>query len=129
MKINVTKELRKNTRTASIVMHAITYDIKKEIGDLGKFADENRNEEGDIILDLKLTLGDHEIDLNSYFKRWQTGVQERIMERAKNLVLDKFVDLEEMVCDLKERLEPEIEKRLEDWEKECELVFEKESKC
>jgi len=95
----------------------MTYIIKDEIGNLGKFADEHKNKQGDIVVNLKLTLNEFELDIESFIKKWQGEVHKSINEKAKNLIDDKFTYIEEILDDLKTRIKPEIKKRLEDWEK------------
>jgi len=116
MKVNISKEIQKHTRTGSIVMHAITYDIKDKIGNLREFADKYKNEQGDIEVDLKLILDGHEVDLKSYFKRWEKGVQEGIEEKVKNTISDEFIDLQDLINDLSDRINIEITKRFTSWE-------------
>ncbi len=119
MKINLTEHFRKHTRISSIVLHNLTYTLKNKI-DLDIFADKNRNEKGDIIVNLKLTMNDIELDLESYIERWDKSVDEYINEKLSEHVFNfmdgKFVDIKDLLNDLQERIKPEIKKRFEEWE-------------
>jgi hypothetical protein len=74
----------------------------------------------DNILDIMLTVNGHELNFESFVKRWQKQVHELIAKEAKDLVEEKFAYISDLVYELTERIKPEIDKRLEDWEKDQE---------
>lgn len=121
MEINLTDHLRKHTRIGSIVLHNLTYILKDKIKP-GEFGDQNRDKDGNTIVDLKLTMNDIELDLESYIERWDKSVDEymdkKLTKRAIDFMDGKFIEVEDLLEDLKDRIKPEIENRLEDWEKE-----------
>lgn len=111
MKVNLTQELRKNTLLSHVVVSCLTDTVARE-----KIA-ENRTKDG-LICEIKLTINGHELDLQSFAEHWQSQVSRMIKDRAMEIVKEKFDDVGEILYDLEERLKPEIEKRLEDWERE-----------
>jgi len=121
MKINLTKELDRNTLVSHIILHNMSRAFAEQLveEDSARKLVEESSEKG-VIIDVKLTVNGVELDLKAFVDYWQSQVHELITERAKELVKEKFVDLTNLVCDLEERIKPEIDKRLEDWEKEDE---------
>jgi hypothetical protein len=111
MKINILKEFRDGSLLSHMVLHNLEISIAKKI------AKEGKTESG-IECDVKLTVNGIEIDLESFIEHWQSQVHRMIKEEAIELVKEKFADLNDMLYDLEERIKPEIENRLEDWEKE-----------
>ncbi len=82
--------------------------------------------ENDGILDITLTVEGQEANLKGFCDHWQLQVRRMIKEEAKNIVdgLFDFNDIYELIEDLKDRLQSQVNHRLEDWEKE--LDFEEE---
>lgn len=109
MKINLTQKI--DTLLAHIVLTCLTKTVLEELAEIGK------TKEG-IICDMKLTVNNHELDLQLFLEHWQSQIARMIKEKAKEIIKEKFRDMDEILYDLEERLKPEIEKRLEDWEKE-----------
>ena len=72
----------------------------------------------EVICDLKLTINGHELDIKSFVEHWESQVDRMIRGAALDVVRDRFRDVTDIKDNLEERLMPEIEKRLEDWEKE-----------
>lgn len=112
MKINLTQELKDNTLLSHIVLNCLTDTVAKKI------ITANRTESG-IICDIKLTVNEHELNLLSFIKHWQSQVSRMIKEKAKEITEERFGDINDLLDDLEERLKSEIGKRLEDWEKEA----------
>lgn len=112
MKINFTERITKDRN--DFIMHIILSTLKETT--IKELAD-NRAENG-IIADLLLTVNGTELDLESFCEHWQSQVRRMIKEKAIELFKDKLGDVENLMYDLGERLKEEINKRLEDWEKE-----------
>ena len=111
MKINLSKEIMENTQLSSIVLSCLTHAMTKELIEAGKT-------EGGIICEIKFTIDGHELDFRALIERWQNQISRRVKEKAKEIITEKFRDIDEIFYDLEERLKPEIEKRIEDWERE-----------
>ena len=111
MKINLTKRITKDRN--DFIMHIILSSIKESVL---KKLDDLRQKDG-IIADVCLTINEHEIDLESFCEHWQSQVERMIKEEAVELVKNRFSNIKDLMYDLEERLEKEINKRLEDWEK------------
>lgn len=109
MKINLTQ--KRDSLLMHIVLTCLTEAALKELVEIGK------TKEG-IVCDLKLTVNDHELNLESFVEHWQNQISRMIQEKATKIIEEKFRDIQEIFYDLEERLKPEIKKRLEDWEKE-----------
>lgn len=116
MKINLSEEVRKNTALSHVVISCLTNAITTELI-------KARTTGKDIVCEIKLVVDDHELDLHAFVERWQNQVsrtiKEKIKEKATKIIEEKFRDIDEIFYDLKERLKPEIEKRIEDWEREA----------
>ena len=114
MKINFTKEIKQRSLISHIVIASLVNTLNQQdiINDItNKTKDDN-------ILDIMLTVNGHELNFESFAKRWQKQVRELITKEAKDLVAEKFMYVSDLVDDLAERIESEIDKWLEDWEKE-----------
>jgi len=72
-------------------------------------------------VEVTLTIGGFPVDLRAFVDQWQKQVNDeykkRIKDKATELFDSKFMDVRELLTDLEERLEKEVEERLEDWEK------------
>jgi len=113
MKINITEELRKDTLLSHVVLHSMSKTVAEEL------VKEGDTKKG-IICDIKMTINGNDIDIRSFIDHWQSQFNKIVIRNAKDLINEKFDNVIDMLYDLKERVEPEIEKRLEDWEKENE---------
>ena len=115
MKINFTKEVHEETLISHIVLHGLTKALPDE--KFKKFL-KGKQKKKDYFFDIKITVDDIEIDLEDFVKHWQDQVDTMITRKAKSLIEDKCTDVGNLLCDLEERLKEEVEKRLDDWEKE-----------
>ena len=117
MKINLTKENKDRTLLSHIVLHCATTSLIKSIV---KEREDKGLEEN--IVDLTLTCNGKEIDIQKFMKHWQSLVEVMIREEAKDRVesfmTDKLNDIHDVMEDLESRLKEEVDKRMEDWEKE-----------
>ena len=124
MKINLTEEMSKGSLIGSIVLHNVTYVFSEEFN-TGTFTDDNRNENGDTIIDLTLTMNGIDLDLTSYFKRWEDMVEESIKNHAKHMVLNNLSDVDdiinELIDDVKNKIAPIINERIDSLDKPPEL--------
>ena len=113
MKINLTERIMKdrNDFLMHIILDTLTSSIIKEL--------KGNPKEGGTVADVRLTIDGHELNLESFCKHWQSQVHRMIKEEAVEIVQDKcsFSDIYDLLYDLEERIKPEINKRLEDWEK------------
>lgn len=110
MKINLTEELDRDTLLSHIILHNMCQAFAEQL------LKEGKTEDG-VVVDVKLIVNGVELDLKEFVDYWQSQVHNIITERAKELMNLKFANLTDLVSDLEERLKPEIDKRLEDWEK------------
>lgn len=73
-------------------------------------------------LELTLTLGGIELPVEKFFEhvlnQVRANFKNSVEEEAKGIVEEKFCDVIELFTDLQERINSEIEKRMEDWEKD-----------
>ena len=115
MKINFTKELRKDSLLSNVVLHCIANVAKNDLA--SKLAEEGKTDEG-VILDIVLTVNGREMNLESFINNWQSQVHRIIKETAEEIIEEKFCDVEELLSDLGDRVKSEIHQRLEDWEKD-----------
>jgi len=119
MKFNLKEEIMRDRNNRSIISSMV-------LNGLSKAVQENFNEildtykENDGIVDISLFIEGHAIDVKAFVDSWQSQVRRMIKEEAKNITneLFNFNEIDEMIEDLKDRLQTEINHRLEDWEKE-----------
>lgn len=111
MKINLSKEIMENSQLSNVVISCLTNTVTTELIKTGTTGD-------GIVCDLKLTVNEHELDFRALIERWQNQISRMVKEKAKEIVEEKFRDIDELFYDLEERLKPEIEKRMEDWERD-----------
>jgi len=116
MKINFTKALKQN----SIVSHVVMESLVHTLNHVDITNDITNETKGDLFLDIILSVNGHELNFEFFVKHWQEQVHEVISQEAKDLVEEKFRYVSDLVDELAERIKPEIEKRLEDWEKDQE---------
>jgi hypothetical protein len=117
MKINMTKEeCEKRSLLGFIVIEALV----GAIGTDKKFEEFMKDKKvgKDYIYDVHLTANGVELDLQKAVDHWGSQVERMIGEKAKELLEDKFRDITYAFDDLKSWLDSEINKHLEDWEKE-----------
>jgi hypothetical protein len=112
MKLNVTEELRKESLLSHIILHGLTVAITEGFSERMK---PFQTKEG-IILDVKLTAGGVELDINEFCEHWQSQVSRMIDKGAQGILSDKFSDISDLLIELEERLKPELNSRVEDWE-------------
>lgn len=115
MKVNMSKELKKN----SLLGHIIISGMTKTLGhtEVGQLANECTTDEG-VVLDVVLTVNGKEVDLAHFVEHWQSQVGSLLTAEVARVIDEKFSDIEDLLCDLKARIEPEIDKRMEKWEKQ-----------
>jgi len=79
--------------------------------------------EKDGILDITLKVEGIEADLQRFCDHWQSQVRRMIKEEAKNIVegLFDFNDIYDLIEDLKDRLQTQVNMRLDEWEKELDF--------
>jgi len=111
MKINLTQEIKKYTLLSHVVLSCLTDTTIRNLIAAG------RTEAG-IVCEIKLMIDDHELDLASFLKHWQSQVSRMVKEKAIEIMKEKFGDIYDTLADLEDRLKVEVEKRLEDWERE-----------
>lgn len=112
MKINITDELRKESLLGHVVLHGISIAANDISGEL---AEEGRTENG-VELDVVMTVNGREVDIKDFVDHWQSEVSDIIKAEVKKVIDQRFNDVSEMLFDLQERVKPEIQSRLEDWE-------------
>jgi len=111
MRINFEKE--QGTLISHFVLNGYKYATKEVYEKLGN---EMRDNDGE--LEVRVTVNGFEVDLHAFVEMWQSQVSKMITEEAKNLINNKFTDINDMLINLEGRIENEIDSRLEDWEKE-----------
>ena len=110
MEINLSEEIKKNTTLSTVVISCLTDTITKELM-------AGRTKKG-VVCDIKLTVAGHELDFRALIERWQKQISRMVKEKAAEIVKEKFSDIYDTLADLEDRLKTEVEKRLEDWERE-----------
>ena len=112
MKIDLTKHVSENEHalSAHIILECLTDTIVEEFKRLP--------DTDHIVADICFTINGHELDFEVFCKHWESQVERMIKEEASELICNKFSDVSELLYDLEERLKKEVDKRLEDWEKE-----------
>jgi LPS O-antigen subunit length determinant protein (WzzB/FepE family) len=119
MKINLSEEHKKDTSLSWIVLGAFKLAVFSEI------IEESRDENGDVIVDVKFTINDREIDIRKLLDKWISQIDREVAKEAKKLVKerfsDKFFKIDNLLEDLEGRLKEEVDRRLADWERELDL--------
>ncbi len=115
MKINLTKRIYKDKENRDFLMHIVLNCLTDQIT---KELTKDRIKGRDIEVEIILTLNGHELDLEKFMKYWQSRVNRIIKEEAKELINEKFLDLNDLFSDLQEKLRIEVDKRMKDWERE-----------
>ena len=111
MKINLTDDVRKDGLLSHIILNSISETTMDALVKEGSIQGVG------VICDLVLTANGHEIDIQDFVDHWQSQVDRIIEEKAQELLSDRFREISDLLVDLEERIKPEINKRLEDWEK------------
>jgi len=126
MHINISEEGLKDTLLSHLVIHALVHALPEDL--VPTIVDEHEATKGDskdkgVCADIVITANGHELNLESFVEHWGSQVSEMIKKEAAELVSDKFREVTDLLFDLNERVQVEVDKRLEDWEKESdELV-------
>jgi len=115
MKVNFIKHIHDGDLLSHIVLHGLTKALPRD--KFTKFV-EKKKENEEQCFDIRILVDDIEIDLEDFVKHWQDQVSKMIRKKAKELMADKCGAIEDLLCDLEERLQEEVKKRLEDWERE-----------
>jgi cell fate (sporulation/competence/biofilm development) regulator YmcA (YheA/YmcA/DUF963 family) len=118
MKVNFREaHLKPVSLLSHIILNGLVETLKKE-----KDKIITKEYEATGVLDIKLTVNDVEIDVEKFCGMWQKQVDDRrkeiISKYVKEHFEDKMHDINDLIYDLEGRLKEEINKRLEDWEKE-----------
>jgi hypothetical protein len=81
----------------------------------------NTRVDGDLEMDVVLSVDGLELDVEKFVKHWQSQVERMIIDEAKEMQKEKmgemFIEVEDLLTDFQGRLEEEVDKRLEDWER------------
>jgi len=64
------------------------------------------------------TINGKKTDPQEFVDRWQSQIKGMIASEAKELIGERFRETRDLLYDLEGRLTEEIDKRLEDWERE-----------
>ena len=107
----------KNDFLLHLILNTLTRSIMEEMQKMAQ-------KEG-LVADVCFTVNGHELDLESFCKHWQSHVHEAIKEEAAEIAKGRFSDINDLCYDLEERLQKEIDKRLENWEKVAKDTAEK----
>lgn len=111
---NLSNLVRKENLSGWIVLHGLSNalpDFKEFSAAMDKF-----DTEDGIVAGIELKIAGVEIDFSQLCEDWESDMNRLVKKQAEKLVSEKFQDLETMLMDLEQRIKPEIEKRLEDWE-------------
>ena len=117
MRIEFKKE--RDTLIGDFVLHGLTVAIKEgtiKDSTIEDVAKEMKSDDGH--LDVAITVNGREIDIHEFCEHWESQIDRMIREKAQEIVEDKFSDINSIFFDLECRIKNEIEKRLEDWERE-----------
>ena len=116
MQFDLGKEIKGDRTSRSIISSIVLNGMKGAV--LDQVIEVYKENDG--VVDITLTIEGHELDVKSYCEFWQSQVRRMIKEEAKKITdeLFSFNDIDDLIYDLKHRLKDEIDKRLEDWEKE-----------
>ena len=112
MKINLSKDAMKDGLLSHIILECLSKTVFEMI------AKKDTIEKVGVVSDIKLTIDGHNVNLEKFIDLWQNHVNRIIAEKAADLLKEKFVDVQNMLTDLEERVSIEIKKRPEDWERE-----------
>lgn len=119
MKINISKEIRNNKSISGhLILHALTETCRNKdfIGFLQEHSDYDNDKE--YICDIKLMIDNVELPLKSFCDMWGDQVSRMISEKAKDIMKTEFHDVSELLYDLGERVQHQVNERMDEWEKE-----------
>jgi hypothetical protein len=116
MRINLTKRIEKDRGDRDFLLHIVLCSLTTQM--TKELVESKAKDDSDIEAEIVLTLNGHELDLEKFIEHWQSQVHRMIKEEANDILSEKFNDLDYLFNDLQERIQGEINKRLEDWEKE-----------
>lgn len=105
MKINK-KELLENPNILNhLVIHGLTKALPKD-KEFSEWVDQNWNKKESI--EIKLTIGNKEIDIKYFCDHWESQVDDMIIEKAKEIIGDQFVNIRDLLFVLEEKIKGEI---------------------
>lgn len=115
MLVDFQKVHRDNFLIEILILNGLTNALSKE-----EFFEYNKNRQKseNKLIDIRMTIDGIDIDVEKFMERWQENVRHAIAENAKELVVEKFNNISNVLYDLEERVKEEVEKRMEEWEKE-----------
>lgn len=93
------KEIVSPTIGGHIVLESLTQEANKEI-----FNQAVENQEVDVVL----TINGKEVDFKHFTDRWSKCVDDAIDAKAREIVLDKFWNIDEMVEEFKSMIEEKL---------------------
>lgn len=118
MKFNLKEEMERDRQNrsmiSSIVLNGLSQAVQENFDGILETYKEN-----DGVIDITLTVEGHEVDLKAYIDFWQSQVRRMIVAEARKITDEMFTfhEIDELIYDLRDRLQSEVNKRLEDWEK------------
>jgi len=108
-----------DTLKGHFVIHGLSVAIEQGILPENTFEDViKEKDQDDGHLDVAVTINGREIDIHEFCEYWEKQIDRMIREKAQEIVDHKFSDLSYLFDDLQGRINTEIEKRLEYWERE-----------
>jgi hypothetical protein len=107
MELNFINELCQDTLLSHMVLHGLSLN---EIL-LNKCSGKSEK------LDIKLLVNNEEIDIIDFINHWESQVDRLIKEQAQEIIKTKMNDIEDLYYQLNEKIQNEVNKRLEDWER------------
>jgi len=120
MKINISEEVRNSKSLAGhIILHGLTEIMT--LKQWGKWADHKLKGSDDIYSDIQLTVDGMPVPFMSFVRAWDMQTDDLMKKEVEKTISNRFSDVTQILYDLKKRIKPEIESRLEDWEKEEEV--------
>lgn len=96
--------------TNNLIQHLVLIGLTQSA--LDQLAD-NKSDE----LEINIQINGHDCDINKLVVEWESQVDNMIAKVAKELINDKFTDLNDSLFDLQSRINGEVESKLEDWER------------
>jgi hypothetical protein len=117
MKINPVE----NRHDESLVSQLIIHGMSQSFGSL-EMEECYKKLQSDKVLEVQLLVEGKEVDLKHFCDHWQSQVSRMIQDEAHKMIEARLslYEVEDSIRDLQKRLQKEIDKRLEDWEKEIE---------
>ena len=125
MKYDIIKEFNKNTLISHFLLALENDAVKKMSKEFDK-----RKDKKDRSVEVKMTVDGHEVNVKKVIDNFDGQFDRMVKEKAlkifnkkfESIFTDKILNIEEVIEDLKSRLDEEVEKRMADWEKEYEQV-------